>query len=95
MKNKIVSFEKAIKLNQDGLRYDVYDGPWFYVTSKKLLQKYDRGSCTEIYNKGDRFYNDADSMVIEGDYIPAPSKKQAICFKLKRAFKKLKMIFKK
>ena len=88
MKNKIVSFEKAIKLNQDGLRLDLYDGPWFYVTSERLLLKYDRGSCTESYHKGDRFYNDVDSMVVEGDYIPAPSKTQVICFKLKRIFKK-------
>lgn len=86
--SKIVSFEKAVSLNRKGLTWDIYDGPWFYVTSERLYQKYDRGSCTEIYHKGDRFYNDADSMVVEGDYIPAPSKTQAICFKLKRIFKK-------
>ena len=86
MINKIISFEKAEKLYKKGYR-DICTS-WFYVTSEKLLQKYDRGSCTEIYHKGDRFYNDADSMVVEGDYIPAPSKTQAICFKLKRIFKK-------
>ena len=86
--SKIVSFEKAIELNQNGLRLDTYDGPWFYVTSENLLLKYDRGSCTEIYHKGDRFYNDVDSMVVEGDCIPAPSKAQALLFKLKRIFKK-------
>ena len=85
---KIISFEKAIKLNQNGLRLDTYDGPWFYVTSERLYLKYDRGSCTEIYHKGDMFYNDADSMVVEGDYIPAPSKMQVVHFKLKKNFKK-------
>ena len=86
MTNKIVSFEKALKLNKKG--YCNSCASWFYVTSERLLQKYDRGSCTEIYHKGDIFYNDVDSMVVEGDYIPAPSKTQVICFKLKRIFKK-------
>ena len=84
--NKTVSFEKAVKLHKMGYNGDY--SPWFYVTSERLLLKYDRGSCTEIYHKGDVFYNDVDSMVVEGDCIPAPSKAQALLFKLKRIFKK-------
>ena len=85
--SKIVSFDKAIELRKNG--YIGEDCTWFYVTSDRLLQKYDRGSSTEIYHKGDKFYNDVDSMVIEGDCIPAPTKRQMICFKLRNIIKKL------
>ena len=82
-----VTFEEAEKLFDNGYRNSCE--AWFYVTTDRLYQRYDRGACLAVYHKGEAFSNEVDAMVTEGEYIPAPSHRNARRFYFKKLFEKL------
>ena len=84
---KIVSFTQAIELYKSGYRNTC--SPLYYVTTDKLLLKHNNGAHTGMYIYGNLFSNEADSMVIEGDYVPAPTRKEALRFYIKKIWRQI------